>query len=150
MKLKKLSLILAAFVLPFALMSCSDDSIPTIELPDEGNGNGDVQVTFIADMSELDDFDPDEHTVYITGSHLDWPEPGTEEEVQRMEPDEDDPMLYVITYTDIEDGEYDFKFFSDAIGSGWDGGEWEGGPDRSVVVDGDTIYEGIFGVEPED
>ncbi|MFW5707597.1 MAG: InlB B-repeat-containing protein, partial [Bacteroidota bacterium] len=42
----------------------------------------------------------------------------------------------------LDPGTYDYKYFSDAFGAGWDGGEWEGDPNRSVdIVDHTTIVD---------
>ncbi|MGM0573710.1 MAG: T9SS type A sorting domain-containing protein, partial [Bacteroidota bacterium] len=35
--------------------------------------------------------------------------------------------------------------FSDYIGEGWDGGEWEGGDNRIVEVTGEMVVEDFFG-----
>ncbi len=141
---KKLSLFLIALIMPFALMSCSDDSTGIDDIEEDPIGT-----TFKVNMAEVEGFDPDSDQVYITGSHIEWPEPGTEPNQQLMEPEEDDSMIYVIFYEGLENGEYEFKFFSTAIGEGWDSGEWPGDPNRSVTVQGETEYEGVFGVQPE-
>ncbi len=35
----------------------------------------------------------------------------------------------------LEEGNYHYKYFSDAFGEGWDGSEWDGPPNRELVVD---------------
>lgn len=162
MKLKKLSLILAAFVLPFALMSCSDDSIPTIELPDEGNGNGDevalvygIQfetegggiATFTVDLSEVSGFDPEEYDVYIAGSMVGWTEPGSNEDYRLVLIVDEDTELPVIPAQD--EGDVEYKYFSNFIDESWGGGEWDGDPNRSAVLEDEAMVEDIWGDQPE-
>jgi hypothetical protein len=144
MLIKKLTILLIALALPFALISCSDDATGVDDIDDDPIGT-----TFKVNMADVDGFDPDAHEVYITGAHIDWAEPGDQPNQQLMVPEEDESMIYVIFYEGLENGEYEFKFFSTAIGEGWDGGEWPGDPNREVSVQGDTEYEGIFGEQPE-
>ena len=79
MIIKKLSLFLIALIMPFALMSCSDD--PTsVDDEDDDNGEpvemvyaisfeeGDGVATFFVDLTDVEGFNPDQHSVYITGS----------------------------------------------------------------------------------
>ncbi len=49
----------------------------------------------------------------------------------------------------FEGGELQYKYFSDLIGEGWDGGEWEGDPNRVVHVDQDIELHDVFGVQPD-
>jgi len=56
-------------------------------------------------------------------------------------------MLYGKTFH-LESGTYQYKYFSDLIGDGWDGGEWAGDPNRVIEVDGDMVVEDMFG--PDD
>ncbi|MFO7874661.1 MAG: T9SS type A sorting domain-containing protein, partial [Bacteroidales bacterium] len=56
----------------------------------------------------------------------------------------DDPLTYEITH-ELEAGTYEYKYFSDYIGEGWDGGEWEGGDNRIVEVTGEMVVEDFFG-----
>ncbi len=130
-----------------------------VELEDDMNlevvlTSGSFAVTFYVDLSQaiehqlLDDFDPDNHHILITGSMLDWAEPGSEPEHQIMEHVSADPHIYRITHH-LAPGEYSYKYFSDAIGAGWDGGEWPGDPNRLVEVhDHDITVEDLFG--PDD
>jgi hypothetical protein len=54
-------------------------------------------------------------------------------------------LIYTATL-ELEAGTYEYKYFSDAIGAGWDGGEWVGDPNRVVtVVDADVVVNDIFG-----
>ncbi|TVR41864.1 MAG: T9SS C-terminal target domain-containing protein [Bacteroidia bacterium] len=111
------------------------------------------EVTFHVDLTNailhglLEGFDPDVHHIYITGSMIGWPEPGTDPENQLMEWLTADPMVFGITHH-LEAGTYEYKYFSDLIGDGWDGGEWVGDPNRVVEVDADMLVEDMFG--PDD
>ncbi|MFO7874539.1 MAG: T9SS type A sorting domain-containing protein [Bacteroidales bacterium] len=107
-------------------------------------------VTFQADLTyaqmygPLEDFDPDNDHIIITGEMLDWAEPGDDPDNQVMEMADDDPLTYANTYN-LEAGTYEYKYFSDYIGEGWDGGEWEGGDNRIVEVTGEMVVEDFFG-----
>jgi uncharacterized repeat protein (TIGR02543 family) len=100
-------------------------------------------VTFNVDMTNAD-FDPEEDVVYITGSMLEWAEPGTLPEDQTMT-QVGETMIWTITF-ELEAGTYAYKYF---LNDGWDGGEWDGQPDRMVeVVDADVVVDDIWGVKP--
>ncbi len=111
------------------------------------------EVTFEVDLTKAIEFelfvsfDPYEHHIFITGDMLDWAEPGTLPDEQIMDKISDDPLVYAKTFY-LEAGTYEYKYFSDAIGEGWDGGEWAGDPNRVIVVDGDMTVENTYG--PDD
>lgn len=171
MTVRKYLLLVFAVFASMVFYACDDDtSINVIEgevaeEPDEGDDGGDdtsdtasvygltVDVgedgtfTFLVDISEFDDFDPEEHAIYITGAPFEWPEPGTNEELALV-PVEDDQMPESSGIT-VDAGEADYKYFSDAIDSGWDGGEWDGDPNRTTTIEADAVQEDIFGVQPE-
>ena len=46
----------------------------------------------------------------------------------------------------LEEGNYEYKYFSDAFGEGFDGGEWDGAPERALVVDGHMTIMDRWGV----
>ncbi len=111
-------------------------------------------VTFNVNLSRaiqfnlLQDFDPNNHHVFITGSMLDWAEPGSDHEHQSMDHTSADPHIFSITHY-LAPGEYSYKYFSDAIGDGWDGGEWPGDPNRLIeVYDAPVTVDDMFG--PDD
>ncbi len=110
-------------------------------------GNEVFDVTFQADLTAaietglLEDFDPETHSIMITGNLLDWPEPGAD---QLMEKISDDPLVYARTFQ-LEAGDYQYKYFSDLIGQGWQGNEWIGDPNRLVTVTEDMEVNNIFG-----
>ncbi len=66
------------------------------------------------------------------------------------EDDDDDPdpdpdvLIYTVT-TEVAAGNAEYKYFSDAFGEGWDGGEWAGDPNRVINVSGDMIVDDIWG-----
>ncbi|TVR41281.1 MAG: DUF4397 domain-containing protein, partial [Bacteroidia bacterium] len=108
------------------------------------------EVVFNVDISKamqydlLGGFDPDVHHILMTGSMVGWAEPGSDPENQVLDWLTADPMVYGITHH-LEAGTYEYKYFSDYIGDGWDGGEWPGDPNRVVVVTGDMLVEDVFG-----
>jgi len=56
-----------------------------------------------------------------------------------------DELIYTATLQ-LEAGTYEYKYFSDAFGPGWEGGEWDGMPNRVVVVDDDMVQNDIWGL----
>jgi len=97
-------------------------------------------VTFNVDMTNAD-FDPEEDVVYMTGSMLEWAEPGTLPEDQTMT-QVGETMIWTMTI-ELEAGEYQYKYF---LNDGWDGGEWTGDPNRVVtIVDADVVVDDIWG-----
>ena len=95
-------------------------------------------VVFNVEVGILD-FDPDVHHVIITGTMTEWAEPGTDPDLL-MEKISDDPLKYSKTFH-LEAGEYQYKYFSNYFGVGWDGGEWQGDPNREIAVTGDMTIE---------
>ena len=111
------------------------------------------EVTFEVDLSRaithglLEDFDPETHQIFISGEMTDWSEPGDDPDNQLMEKTSDDPLVYRKVFH-LEEGSYEYKYFSDYLGNGWEGGEWEGDPNREVEVSADMVIEDQFG--PDD
>jgi len=55
--------------------------------------------------------------------------------------------IYTITMNLDAIGTYNFKFFK---GVGWSSGEWEGDPNRTVVIEGDTTFATfLWGIRPD-
>ncbi|MEE4178618.1 MAG: T9SS type A sorting domain-containing protein, partial [Bacteroides sp.] len=98
------------------------------------------EVTFNVDMTYAEEFDPESDVVYLTGSLFGWAEPGTDPDNQTMTR-VDDSMVWTKT-VDLAAGEYAYKYF---LNAGWDGGEWQGGDDRMVTVEGDMVINDWFG-----
>ena len=98
------------------------------------------EVTFNVDMTYADDFDPAMDVVYITGSIFGWAEPGTQPENQTMAR-VGNSMIWTKT-VNLEAGTYAYKYF---LNAGWGGGEWQGGDDRFVTVEGDMVINDFFG-----
>ncbi|MFO7847874.1 MAG: hypothetical protein R6V27_15010 [Balneolaceae bacterium] len=170
MRLNKYLLLAFAVFASLAFFACDDDtSINVIEgevneEPDEGDDgddNGDTAsvygitvdvgddetFTFLVDISGFDDFDPEENSIYITGEPFEWPEPGSDTDLVLV-PVEDDQMPESSGIT-VDAGEVEYKYFSDAIDAGWDGGEWDGEPNRSTTIEAGEVQEDEFGVQPE-
>ena len=57
----------------------------------------------------------------------------------------DDPEELIYTgMAHAEAGTMEYKYFSDVVGDGWEGGEWEGDPNREVEIDGDTVLHDVW------
>jgi len=105
-------------------------------------------VTFNVNITGVDDFDPDEHKVFVTGSFNQWVEPGALGSVQMTlipPAKEDDQLIYSATVPYLRGGDLFYKYFSDAFGHGWDGGEWEGEPNRYVFIQEDWVLNDTWG-----
>ncbi|MFO7873022.1 MAG: T9SS type A sorting domain-containing protein, partial [Bacteroidales bacterium] len=92
----------------------------------------------------LSEFHPDVHEIYISGDMNDWAEPGSGADIQLMEKISEDPLVYSISFQ-LPAGTYEYKYFSDLIGDGWEGAEWDDMPDREVQVVGDIEINDMFG-----
>lgn len=103
-------------------------------------------VTFNVDMTDLEGFDPATHTVIVTGSVFGWNEPGTNPDLEMTRVDE--TLVYTLTYEAAAAGEIQYKYFTDAVAEGWDGGEWTGDPNRKVYVTGETTLNNVWADKP--
>lgn len=54
-------------------------------------------------------------------------------------------LTYTATVQNVPAGELLYKYFSDAFGAGWAGGEWAGDPNRSVMIEGNTVLNNVWG-----
>ncbi|MBN2891985.1 MAG: choice-of-anchor J domain-containing protein [Bacteroidales bacterium] len=79
------------------------------------------------------DFDPMNDTVYISGSFKTWVEPGLDSTLVLT--DEDTDGIYSLALNLYEDS-YEYKYF---MNSGWEGGEWSGGDNRSFILTNETL-----------
>lgn len=59
-----------------------------------------------------------------------------------------DDLIYTATVNNIAEGELLYKYFSNAFGAGWDGGEWAGDPNRSFMVEANAVLNDIWGQQP--
>jgi hypothetical protein len=80
--------------------------------------------------------------VYVAGSFTGWAVPDTKPEYQMLDADGD--SIYTISLV-VTAGDHAFKFFKG--GSGWDGGEWAGDPNRSLKLTGDLNMTYKWGVK---
>ncbi|TVQ16906.1 MAG: T9SS C-terminal target domain-containing protein [Bacteroidetes bacterium] len=95
------------------------------------------EVTFNVDLSAVADyFNPEQDVIYIAGSITEWAEPGSEPETQTMTR-VGNTMTWTLTLG-LEAGEYHYKYF---MNQGWEGGEWQGDPNRVVVINDDITLE---------
>lgn len=126
----------------------NDDVVVNVELTEEDVVET-FTVVFNVDMTDSEQFDPETHEVYITGAFgedMHWNEPGTNPELVLEQTEE--PKVYTITLN-LEAGNVEYKYASNAYGDGWDGAEWEGDPNREITVEDDkTIYD-TFGTHPD-
>jgi hypothetical protein len=102
-------------------------------------------VTFNVNMTDAEGFNPDEHTVYLTGSFTGWAEPGTGESITMEKIRDREENLVYTTTLQLAADQYEYKYFSDAFGAGWNGGEWPGDPNRSINVEKNTPVFNRFG-----
>lgn len=112
--------------------SAQDEDIPEHVTLNEG---GDAPlVTFNVNVEGASPgFVPGESNVFLTGSFTNWAVPGSDYSIELSYAGND---WYTVTLP-MEEGEHEYKYFSDAFGEGWDGGEWQGEPNRLVNVTGD-------------
>lgn len=107
-------------------------------------------VTFNVDLSLaiehgiLEGFEPDEHNILLTGTMFNWTEPDPGYEDMLLDWIEADPMTYGTTLN-LEAGVHEYKYFSDLLGNGWDGGEWPGVTNRMIEVTEDMEVHDYFG-----
>lgn len=160
MIMNKYLMIAIAVFASFALFACSDDSTSAIDEDDTEevestfygitvDVEGGETYTFVVDLTDLEGFDPSENQVFAAGQfgELEWQEPGTAEDLELtlMEDAEDFPVSSGVV---VPAGTMEYKYFSDFIGDGWDGGEWEAGANRAVeVVSNETTLD-EWGDEP--
>ncbi|TVQ20541.1 MAG: T9SS C-terminal target domain-containing protein, partial [Bacteroidetes bacterium] len=100
-------------------------------------------VTFNLDMIyAAPGFDPDVHTIYLTGGMNGWIEPGTEGSIEMIHVD----GTIFTAQMELQTGVYYYKYFSDANGEGWMGGEWAGIHDREFVLHNHMVINDIWGL----
>ncbi len=104
-------------------------------------------VTFSIGMTGAEGFDPDRHQVFVTGSFSDWAVPGTSKAMELVLTDREQ-LIYSGTL-DVAPGQCSFKYYSDAYGQGWQGAEWEGEPNRRVMVADETTLNDQWGAHQE-
>lgn len=103
-----------------------------------------VELTHAIALDLLEGFDPEDHYIMISGDFIDWPEPGEGPDEMVMEQTSDDPLIFSKTIEMIA-GEHAYKYFSDRLGKGWEGGEWDKGDNRLVKVYKDMQVHDHFG-----
>lgn len=98
-------------------------------------------VTLRVDMSTANGFDPDEDVVYISGIPA-WDDPGSNPDLALER--EGESMKFSIHF-ELEEGTYEYKYF---INAGWDGGEWTGGENRSLIITDEDVVVNDVWAEP--
>jgi len=104
-----------------------------------------VAVTFNIDMTDAGITEGD--VVYVTGSFVNWIEPGKAGSI--MLTDEDGDMIYTGQVALPKNlGMIQYKYF---LNAGWDGGEWGGDPNRELsVVEVDVVVDpaDVWAIKP--
>ncbi len=110
---------------------------PDGTLGEENTQPDSYEVTFNVDLSMMEEyFNPDQDTIYLSGSMSEWAEPGTQPDTQMLTR-ADTTMIWTLTL-ELEEGEYEYKYF---LNQGWSGGEWHGGDNRALVVNDNINLE---------
>lgn len=96
-----------------------------------------VDVTFNLDVTNLDGFDPATHNIYMTGTPTNWSVPGSEYSVT-MTRDESvtESIIYTTTISLEDASDVAYRYYSDVIGEGFQGGEWDVNVSREITIDG--------------
>jgi len=103
-------------------------------------------VTFSVNMSKDTTFNPKTDSVFIAGSFVSWPQPGSVDTLM-MTPNSDS-TVYTLTVHGIANGEIQYKYFIVNNGPDWNQGEWPGDPNRRALIDGNTALNDKFGDAP--
>jgi hypothetical protein len=104
-------------------------------------------VTFKVDVSPLDTLDPETDLIIITGSFASWAPPGMIPELF-MQPDGENPGFYTLTLM-MYAGEYQYKYFTNEMGVvGFNHGEWDGDPNRTITLDSMIVVTDLWGEKP--
>ncbi len=106
-------------------------------------------VTFNVDMTDAQTenglvFDPELHSVFVSGTFNDWVIPG-EDDAYELQPGGE--KIYTLTLNMVE-GEHEYKYFLVEDDPTDDMGEWEGEPFRSLKVYSDMEVNDVFGDKP--
>ena len=112
----------------------ADDVDVYITLIEEEEEPDIFSVRFLLDMSSAEGFEPGIHNVFISGGFgesNDWIEPGAEQDLRLTL--YEDPNIYKVDLL-FEPGTYEYKYYSDAFGYGWDGAEWSDDLSNRIVV----------------
>lgn len=133
-----------------AVYASGNSAIVSIDFSVEA---GLLDATFLVDLSKaissglLESFDPGQHHVFMSGSMFDWAAPGTDTPEQMMEVFTSSPLQYRKVLS-LPAGVYQYKYYSDLIGEGLNGAEWEGEPYRTFeLIDEDIVIFEDFGPE---
>jgi uncharacterized protein (TIGR02145 family) len=98
-------------------------------------------VIFYVDLSSVQDsINVETDVIYLTGSMFNWSEPGADPQNQMMFR-VGDSWIWSKTL-ELKAGEYQYKYY---LNAGWNGGEWQGEPNRTVSIEGNLILEDIWG-----
>ncbi|MEE4175997.1 MAG: T9SS type A sorting domain-containing protein [Bacteroides sp.] len=133
-----------------------------IQVQQRKSSDKSFEVIFIVDMTNAVAeggvvFNPEIHQVYISGSFIGWPMPGsdTNYELQPVAPKRDEGtdtsaghpaknLLYSITF-EIEEGLWYYKYFLVQDDPTWNLGEWAGDPNREVLIAGPATINNVWG-----
>ncbi len=103
-------------------------------------------VTFNVNMSAVSGFDPATHLVHIAGNFPapnHWSTPGSNAALRLNRVGE--TLVWSITLN-LPAGDVVYKFFSTHRAAGWNGGEWDGDPNRSASISQNVTLNHVWGV----
>ncbi len=119
-----------------------------VRLTNDPNPMSLTNVTFSVDMTDADPFDPATDDIYLSGSFVNWPQPGTNPDL-KFTPTTENPMIYTLTHEFTDPGAIYYKYFRVISGAAsWDNGEWTGDPNRKVIITGETTLNDIWADKP--
>ncbi len=101
-------------------------------------------ISFMVDMATAAGFQPGIDAVYLSGGFpgTSWITPGDNPSMM-MVADQPGSLNYSLTLY-LPAGSYEYKHF---LNSGWNGGEWSGGSNRQVTVNGNSTLQNTWGGE---
>ena len=88
--------------------------------------------TLEVDMAPIDHFVHGQHKVFVSGNFTRWTEPGQGGAFE-MSSHPDNPFVHTLVLDSIPAGVLQYRYYTDAIGQGWEGGE--------NVLDADRVKE---------
>jgi hypothetical protein len=105
-------------------------------------------ITFQTDITSIaGTFDDSTQDIIIVGSLTGWAEPSATYDPKYFLSDAGSNIFEVVLT--LEEGNYEYKFFSNYVAAwGWSAGEYNGGDNRSVTVDADKTVTTLWGDAP--
>jgi len=105
-----------------------------------------INLTFNADMSHVENFDVKNDSLFVTGSFCSWVTPGIEGSIKLTDSDHD--SIYSATIQVDQNQQIQYKYCKNYS---WDGEEWPGGLNRIInVYSTDFQTHDYFGIQDPD